>query len=78
MQEWLTAGQQRSNEDAQSIIDGFKRALSREALPLVTFEDFAVNYQWLAKTLQASVQSFDCNLPWRLIESSAAYLLCRS
>lgn len=54
LQEWLTAEHKRSNEEVQAIIDGFKRALSQDALPLLAFEDFTLHYQWLAKTLQVT------------------------
>lgn len=72
-QDWMQ-DQGRDEEEIQSVIHGFKRALGRELLPSIAFGDFARQFQWFTKTLKVGVwccsihrwlyqRSWYCRLP---------------
>lgn len=51
VQEWLVR-QGRSEADAACIRDGFKDALGKGTLAVLSFRDFARTFPWFVSTLQ--------------------------
>lgn len=50
---WLQ-NNKRSEVEIQAIVDGYRQAMSVQTLPAISFRDFALNFQWLMKTMQVS------------------------
>ena len=63
MQEWLVrAGC--SDADITSIKEGFKEALGKPILAVLSFRDFARTFSWFASTLHMMSQVCYCHLLW--------------